>query len=167
MITGQTDVASVIRRLDGNPDTIVEQRPLDDDHERPGWYLDDAARTVTLLEVNGFQAGRSAVLRRLSGRSNQMFSAYWNNEGDNLFSYAAAGEVVTQFDGRVRTGARNPNRARWRLSRNRYGRRPADRGGPPCDAGGGPDRYPARRLLVRAATPGGDPRRSAGNDPER
>lgn len=108
VITGQTDIAAVIRRLGGDPDEIREQRPIDDDHKLPCWYLDEASGTVTLLEVNGLQARRPAVLQRLSGRSNQMFSAYWgprskafwNVRSRSAFSYAAAGEVITQFDGR-------------------------------------------------------------------
>jgi hypothetical protein len=100
VITGQTDVASVVRRLGADPGAVVEQRPIDDRHDQSRWYLDDAAGTVTLLEVDGLRAGRPPLLRRLSGRSDQMFGACWNIEGDNTFSYAAAGEVVTQFDGR-------------------------------------------------------------------
>jgi cell wall assembly regulator SMI1 len=99
VITGQTDIPSVIRRLGGDPDTILEKRPIDDDGQ-PRWYLDTDAGTVMLLEVNGSQARRPAVLRRLSGRSNQMFSACWNTATGNAFSYAAQDEVVTQFDGR-------------------------------------------------------------------
>jgi cell wall assembly regulator SMI1 len=100
VVTGQTDVASIIRRLGADPDTIVEHRPIDDDRRQPRWYLDSTAGTVTLLEVNGSQAARPVVLRQLSGRSNQMFSAFWNAEGDNAFSYAAGDDVVTRFDGR-------------------------------------------------------------------
>jgi cell wall assembly regulator SMI1 len=108
VITGQTDLAAVIRRLGGDPAKIREQRPVDDDHKQPCWYLDEASGTVTLLEVNGLQAHRPEVLQRLSGRSNQMFSAYWglkskafwNIRSRSAFSYAAAGEVITQFDGR-------------------------------------------------------------------
>jgi hypothetical protein len=100
VITGQTYLASIIRRLGGDPDTIQRQRPIDDDRRQPRWYLDETDGTVTLLEVNGSQAGRPVVLRLLSGRSNQMFGAYWTSEGDNAFSYAASDEVVTQFDGR-------------------------------------------------------------------
>ncbi|MFC4068908.1 SMI1/KNR4 family protein [Actinoplanes subglobosus] len=100
VITGQTDLASIIRRLGGDPDTVQRHRPIGDDRRQPRWYLDETDGTVTLLEVNGSQAGRPVVLRLLSRRSNQVFGAYWTAEGDNAFSYAASDEVVTQFDGR-------------------------------------------------------------------
>lgn len=97
VVTGQTSVESVIRRLGGDPGTIVEQRPISE--EGVAWYLDDANGTVVMFEANGFQAGRPEVLRLLSGRSNQMVGAYWRTERDNAFSYAAAGTVRTTFDG--------------------------------------------------------------------
>ncbi|BCY08978.1 SMI1/KNR4 family protein [Actinoplanes sp. L3-i22] len=122
VITGQTDLAAVIRRLGGDPDKVREQRPIDDDPKQPCWYLDDVSGTVTLLEVNGMQARRPEVLQRLSGRSNQMVSAwwgpkstaFWNVRGRSTFSYAAAGEVITQFEGRnpVRRSGSEPDALR-------------------------------------------------------
>jgi hypothetical protein len=105
VVTGGGAIASVIRRLGGDPDQVVEQRPVDYDYQprnrhRTQWYLDAASGgLVMLLEVNGFQGSRPEVLRRLSAASGQAYNAFWNIELDNSFSYAAAGQVVTEFDG--------------------------------------------------------------------
>ncbi|WP_433727516.1 DUF6461 domain-containing protein [Actinoplanes sp. CA-051413] len=102
VVTGGVNVESAVRRLGGDPGKVVRQRPVDDDYEQQTytrWYLDASGSGVTLLEVNGFQASRPEVLRRLSGTVNAVYSAYWNIENDNSFGYAHAGEVVTEFDG--------------------------------------------------------------------
>jgi hypothetical protein len=103
VVTGSAGVESIIERLGGDPSTVVQQRPVDDDYDyqpaQSRWYLDTTGNAVGLLEVNNFQASRPEVLRRLTGAHWEAHSAYWNIESDNSFSYASLGEVVTQFDG--------------------------------------------------------------------
>jgi hypothetical protein len=94
-------IDSVVRLLGGDPGDVVE-RGLDVDlvdDDSCLWFLEQVGDAVALMEVNGFEACRPEVLRRLSSESGLVYSAYWNIERDNTFSYAAAGEVVVWFDG--------------------------------------------------------------------
>ncbi|MFJ2034080.1 hypothetical protein [Streptosporangium sp. NPDC087985] len=56
-----------------------------------------AGRAVVLFEHNGFLGSLDLVLRRLSTDS-RVYSAYWDIEGNNRVSHAAAGEVVVALD---------------------------------------------------------------------
>jgi hypothetical protein len=93
----------IMRRLGADPRDAAE-RDLHAGYHLTGdclWFVEPGGAAVARLEVNGFQASRSAVLRRLSGGRGEVHSAFWNVNGDNAFSYAANGVVVTRFEGDI------------------------------------------------------------------
>ncbi|MEV6489508.1 DUF6461 domain-containing protein [Actinoplanes sp. NPDC051633] len=104
---------SVVTRSDGSKPTaedvarqlggeLAERDPAyEPDEGECLWSLIPTHDAVGLLEVNGFQASRPEVLRRLSQGPVRVHSVYWNIENDNAFSYATAGDIVTVFDGEI------------------------------------------------------------------
>ena len=106
---GQETAEEVARRLGGR----LDQRDLafEPNEGESVFFLIPVADSVGMLEINGYQASRPQVLRRLSLGGALVHSAYWNIESDNAFSYAANGEVVAVFDAQFpeERGGSNPD----------------------------------------------------------
>jgi hypothetical protein len=89
-------VDAVMHRLAAEPAAMVN-RDLRTGH-RAGhprrddclWFVDQVTGrfgpAVALMAINGFQASRPTVLRRLSADGNRVHSMFWNVEHDNAFN---------------------------------------------------------------------------------